>query len=231
MGKAEFSDIRACVFDAYGTLLDFNTAANAATGDIGDRKDALLDIWRQKQLQYTWLRSLMRAHVPFWQVTGEALDYAMAVVGIADDGLRERLMQGYLTLDAFPEVPETLRAIRNAGLGTAILTNGSPEMIEAGVRYAGIDDLIDAILSVEEVGIYKPDPQVYQLAVDRLGVPRDRIMFLSSNAWDAAGAAQFGFRVVWCNRYRQPPEQLPAVPDAEVRSLEEILTMIPSALG
>lgn len=229
MIQARFTDIEACVFDAYGTLLDFNSAAARARDVLGEKADALSEIWRQKQLQYTWLRALMGTHAPFWQVTGEALDYAMDALDIADTALRERLMELYLRLDAFPEVPGMLKALRNAGLKTAILTNGSPEMIEAACRHAGIEDLLDAILSVEDVGIFKPHPKVYQLAVDRLGIARERIAFQSSNSWDAAGAAQFGFRVVWCNRYGQRRERLPASPEAEVDTLAELPAIVGAA--
>lgn len=229
MIQARLSDIEACVFDAYGTLLDFNSAARGAKDALGDKVEALSELWRQKQLQYTWLRALMGTHAPFWQVTGEALDYALDAHDIADASLRERLMQLYLSLDAFPEVPDMLKSLKGAGIKTAILTNGSPEMIATACRNAGIHDLLDAILTVEEVGIYKPHPKVYQLAVDRLGIPRERIAFQSSNSWDAAGAAQFGFRVVWCNRYGQRRERLPAAPDIEVKSLAELPAIVGAA--
>ncbi|SMF84011.1 2-haloacid dehalogenase [Tistlia consotensis] len=226
MNQVRFRSIEACVFDAYGTLLDFNSATRHARDALGEKTDALSEIWRQKQLQYTWLRALMRTHAPFWQVTGEALDYALDALAIGDGELRARLMQLYLSLDAFPEVPEMLRALKAAGIKTAILTNGSPEMIEAGCRNAGIDGLLDAILSVEEVGVYKPDPRVYQLAVERLRVPKERIAFQSSNSWDAVGAAMFGFRVAWCNRYGQARERLPAEPDVEITSLAELPAIV-----
>lgn len=222
MSKTRFDNIEACVFDAYGTLLDFNSAAAQARDALGDKADALSEIWRQKQLQYTWLRALMGAHAPFWQVTGEALDYAMDTLGIADATLRDRLMQLYLSLETFPEVPAMLKTLKEAGMKTAILTNGSPDMIETACRNSGIDTLLDAILSVEEVGIFKPHPKVYQIAVDRLGVSKERISFQSSNSWDAVGAAHFGFRVAWCNRYGQRRERLPAEPDAEIRTLAEL---------
>jgi 2-haloacid dehalogenase len=224
---ATFDGIQACVFDAYGTLLDFNSAAAQAGDALGARAAALSELWRAKQLQYTWLRALMNTHAPFWQVTGEALDVALETLGINDAMLRDRLMQLYLQLAPFADVPDTLRALRKAGMQTAILTNGSPEMIEAGCRHAGIHEWLDAILSVEEVGVFKPHPRVYQLAVERLGVPRERIAFVSSNGWDAAGAAQFGLRVIWCNRYRQRRERLPAAADVEIATLAQL----PAVLG
>jgi 2-haloacid dehalogenase len=226
MSAARFENIEACVFDAYGTLLDFNSAASHAKDALGKDAEALSSIWRQKQLEYTWLRSLMGAYAPFWQVTGEALDYAMDALGIADDELRERLMQLYLTLDPFPEVPATLKILKQAGIKTAILTNGSPEMILAACRHAGIDVFLDAILSVDKAQIYKPHPSVYQLAVDRLGVPKERVSFQSSNCWDAVGASHFGFYVAWCNRYDQPLDRLPARPDTVIKSLAELPPLI-----
>ncbi|TDU28516.1 2-haloacid dehalogenase [Panacagrimonas perspica] len=215
-------DIDACVFDAYGTLLDFNSAAAQAADVLGDRAAPLSELWRAKQVQYTWLRSLMDAYVPFWQVTGEALDFALDTLGIRTPGLRDRLMGLYRELAPFPDVVDTLTKLRGKGLRTAILTNGSQEMIDAGCRHAGIASLFDAILSVEDVGIYKPHPRVYQLAVDRLGVAAERIAFISSNGWDAAGAAQFGFQVVWCNRYAQRAERLPTPPAVEITTLREL---------
>jgi len=227
MSVARFENVEACVFDAYGTLLDFNSAARHAAKDtLGENADALSSLWRQKQLEYTWLRSLMGAYAPFWQVTGEALDYAMDMLGIADDKLRQRLMQLYLALDPFPEVPATLRILKQAGIKTAILTNGSPQMITAACRSAGIDVFLDAILSVDEVQIYKPHPSVYQLAVDRLGVAKERVSFQSSNSWDAVGASHFGFQVAWCNRNDQRFDRLPAEPDAVIKNLAELPPLI-----
>jgi 2-haloacid dehalogenase len=160
-------------------------------------------------------------------VTGEALDFALETLGLDRAGLRDRLMNLYLTLDAFPEVPEMLRRLKKAGLTTAVLSNGAPAMLNAVVANAGIGDMLDAVLSVEEVGIYKPHPKVYQLAVDRLGIGAGAILFLSSNGWDAYAASAFGMRVIWCNRYAQPRENLPGRPEREIRTLAEL----PGLLG
>jgi 2-haloacid dehalogenase len=214
--------IRACVFDAYGTLFDYASAAGRCRDALGDKLGPLTALWREKQLQYTWLRALQGKHVDFWQVTGDALDFAVETLGIADGALRSRLMNLYLTLDAFPEVPEMLRRLKAAGLKTAILSNGSPRMLEAAVQNAKIADLLDAVLSVEAVGVYKPHRKVYQLAVDRLGIEPHAISFQSSNAWDAYAASAFGMRVVWCNRYAQRRERLPGAPDREITSLAEL---------
>jgi 2-haloacid dehalogenase len=218
--------IKACVFDAYGTLFDFAAAARKCRDVLGDEFDKLTALWRDKQLQYTWLRAAQGLHADFWQVTGDALDFSLETLGIDKPGLRERLMTLYLTLDPFPEVPDMLRRLKTAGIRTAILSNGSPKMLGAVVKAAKLDTLLDAVLSVEAVGVYKPHPKVYQLAIDRLDVPVSAISFQSSNAWDAYAASAFGMKVVWCNRYRQRPERLPGAPDREVQSLAELPMLI-----
>ena len=214
--------IKACVFDAYGTLFDYASAAARCRDVLGDKLDHLNALWREKQLQYTWLRALQGRHADFWQVTGDALDFALETLGLGDAGLRARLMVLYLTLDAYSEVPEMLRRLKAVGVQTAILSNGTPDMLDAAVRNAGIGDLLDAILSVEAVGVYKPHPKVYHLAIDRFGIPASAISFQSSNGWDAYAASAFGLRVVWCNRYGQRTERLPGSPDYEVKSLAEL---------
>jgi 2-haloacid dehalogenase len=218
--------IRACVFDAYGTLFDYASAAASCRDALGDRLAPLTTLWRDKQLQYTWLRALQSQYADFWQVTGDALDFALETLGIDDPQLRARLMDLYLSLDVFPEVPAMLQRLKTAGLKTAILSNGSPEMLDAAVKKAGIAEFLDAVLSVELVGVYKPHPKVYQLAVDRLAIPAGAISFQSSNAWDAYAASAFGMRVVWCNRYGQRPERLPGKPDREIASLAELPALV-----
>ncbi len=227
MTHPRFGDIGACVFDAYGTLFDVHSAAAKCRAGLGDNADAVSRTWRDKQLQYTWLRSLMGHYVDFWQVTGDALDYALETHGVDDATLRERLMACYLELAVYPEVKDVLGRLKDAGIKRAILSNGAPNMLDAAVRNAGIEPLLDAVLSVEDVGIFKPHPSVYRLAVDRLGVSAERIAFQSSNAFDVAGAAAFGFRVAWVNRLRQRPERLPAAADAEIATLAEL----PALLG
>jgi 2-haloacid dehalogenase len=218
--------IRACVFDAYGTLFDYASAAAACRDALGDQSVELTALWRDKQLQYTWLRAAQGRHADFWQVTGEALDFALETLQIADAALRDRLMNLYLTLDVFPEVRSVLQRLKAAGLKVAILSNGSPQMLRAAVAGARIDALLDAVLSVEEVGVYKPHPRVYALAVDRQAVERQAIAFQSANAWDAYAASAFGMRVVWCNRYHQRSERLPGKPDREVNSLAELPALV-----
>ncbi len=214
--------VRAVVFDAYGTLLDFASAAGRAGDALGDRWRALSDLWRRKQLEYTWLRSLMRRHVDFWQVTGEALDFALQSMDVHDPALRKRLMDLYLQLDAYPDARPALESLRGAGLRLAVLSNGSPGMLDAALRNARLDDLLDAVLSVEEVAVYKPSPEVYALAARYLDLLPGEVGFVSSNGWDAHGAGAFGFRVAWCNRAGQPPERLPGAPETTIRSLSEL---------
>lgn len=227
MTNHRLTGIEACVFDAYGTLFDFAAATRRCEDELGEKTSALTALWRDKQLQYTWLRALQGKHADFWQVTGDALDYALETLKIARPELRRRLMDLYLTLDAFPEVPDVLAKLKAKGLRLAILSNGSPRMLAAVVEGAGLAGLLDAVLSVEEVGVYKPHPKVYQLAVDRLGLPAHAIAFQSSNAWDAYAASAFGMRVAWCNRYQQRRERLPGAPDCEIRTLSEL----PALLG
>jgi 2-haloacid dehalogenase len=226
MSNEPLAGVQACVFDAYETLFDFASAARGCADALGDRIDRLTALWRDKQLQYTWLRAVQGRHADFWQVTGDALDFALATLGIDKPGLRGRLMDLYLGLDPFPEVPDVLRRLKKAGMRTAILSNGSPTMLDAVVKSSGLGALLDAVLSVEAVGVYKPHPKVYQLAVDRLAVPAAAIAFQSSNAWDAYAASAFGMRVVWCNRYGAQPERLPGAPDRTVRSLAELPSLV-----
>ena len=184
-------------------------------------------LWRQRQLEYTWLRSLMRRHRDFWGVTRDALDHAFGALGLRDDDdLKSRLMDAYLSLDAYPDVAPALAELRRAGLRTAILSNGTPAMLKAGVRSAGIGDSLDAVLSIEDVGIYKPHPSVYQLACDRLGLERDKICFVSSNGWDVAGAATFGFQTVWLNRFGQERDRLPGEPRLVLRGLDALPALV-----
>lgn len=223
---SKLTGVRACVFDAYGTIFDFASAV-ARCGDIpDDKRGALTTLWRDKQLQYTWLRALQGRYVDFWQVTGDALDFALDILGIQTPALRTQLMDLYLTLSAFPEVPEALRSLREAGFVTAILSNGSPAMLQSAVSAAGLSSLFDAILSVDAVGTYKTHPSVYQYALDQLGVSAREVSFQSSNAWDAYAASDFGMRVVWCNRYSQREERLPGKPDREIRTLAQLPALL-----
>jgi 2-haloacid dehalogenase len=231
MANRLLSGVSACVFDAYGTLFDFASATRGCADVLGDAIERVSALWRDKQLQYTWLRAAQGRHADFWQVTGDALDFTLETLGLEQTSLRERLMALYLALEPFPEVPDVLAALRRAGLKTAILSNGTPAMLDAVVRRAGLAAMFDAILSVEEVGFFKPDPRVYQLAVDRLGCPAAAIAFQSSNAWDAYAASAFGMQVAWCNRYGQRRERLPGAPDCEIKTLADLPALIAPAAG
>jgi len=217
-----FADLKACVFDAYGTLFDTTSAVAPHVSALGAKAEPLTTLWRDKQVQYTWWRGLHGTHADFLRVTGDALDHALDALGLAGEVSREGLMDSFRTLRAYPEVPEVLRRARSAGLVTAVLSNGTPDMLAQATSAAEIADLIDVVLSAESVGVFKPHPAVYHLAVEKLGLGRDEILFVSSNAWDVHAASDFGFRVVWCNRNAGRPERLPGRADLEIRDLSEL---------
>jgi len=220
--KLKIGGIKACVFDAYGTLFDVHSAVGKHRERLGDIADQLSSVWRTKQLEYTWLRSLMRRHADFWQVTQDALDFAFDMYAVNDSDLKKDLMDAYLHLDCYPEVPDALSELITRGFEIAILSNGTPTMLEAAVENSRLETMIPQIYSVEKAGVFKPDPRVYQIAVDEFNVKPEEIVFQSSNAWDASGAAAFGFKVAWINRFGQSPERLPGKPDIEITSLSEL---------
>jgi 2-haloacid dehalogenase len=220
-------DIDICVFDAYGTLFDFNSAVARHRPAIGPKADALSEMWRTKQIQYTWLRNSMAAYAPFWQVTGEALDNCLATFGIFDKSVRAKLLGAYLALDPFPEVPAMLDKLRQAGKRLAILSNGNPEMLDPMVKTSGLADRFEAVLSVDAAKVFKVDPRTYALVEQRLRVKPGKVCFLSSNCWDAHGAAHFGFNVVWVNRGGAPDDNLPGKLAAQVKDLSHL----PALLG
>ena len=213
---------KAYVFDAYGTLFDVHSAAGRLKDEIGPSADKLSQIWRDKQLQYTWIRALTGRHMNFESVTAAALDFAIATVGGVSDGVRQKLLDAYMSLDAYPEVREVLTELKNAGARLAILSNGTPKMLEAAVQSSKISDLLDANISIEKAGIYKPSPKVYQLAVDEFGVPAGEMSFQSSNRWDISGANVFGYRTIWINRSGQPDELFDMPPDRTVDNLRPL---------
>ena len=221
-------NVRAVVFDAYGTLFDVSSAAEQARDELGESWQAISGLWRVKQLQYTWLRTLMACHADFWQVTGDALDFALESFGVSDAALRSRLMLLYERLGAYPDAQDALARLRTAGFRTAILSNGSPRMLAAAVENARLAELLDMVLSVEEAGQYKPHPSVYRLAEQRLELDASKILFVSANGWDASGAKTFGMQVVWCNRGGQPAERLPSAPDIVVSSLAALSSLLGS---
>ena len=218
-----FKSVRHAVFDAYGTLFDVHSAASRYQVRLGQHAQAVSKMWRTKQLEYTWLRSLMHCYVDFWEVTQDSLDYALEYQGIDDNSLRKDLLRAYYELSCYPEVPDTLIKLKQIGLGTAILSNGSRKMLEAGVRNSKLGNVLDSIISVDSIEIFKPSPKVYQLATDQLGCNREEILFFSSNAWDVSGASTFGFKTIWVNRFAQATERLPGTPIMEINTLDAVL--------
>lgn len=220
--------VTTCVFDAYGTLFDVSAAARCASEEPGREVLAahwpeIARDWRLKQLEYSWLRAVTGEHCSFWQVTEDGLDWALEASGLdGDEDLRARLLALYRELAAFPEVPDMLRRLQQAGLTTAILSNGSPDMLDAAVSSAGLAPLLDAVLSVEDIGIFKPASAVYDLVGKRFGCRKDKVLFVSSNGWDAASAASYGFATAWVNRAGAPLDRLPGRPDHVLKGLGDI---------
>ncbi len=219
--------ITTCVFDAYGTLFDVSAAAREAAAEPGREAFGKLwqkvaSDWRLKQLQYSWLRAVAGAHTDFWEVTQNGLDWALEASSLSDPELRERLLALYWELSAYPEVPAMLTQLKANGMNTAILSNGSPAMLEGAVQSAGVGDVLDDLLSVESVGIFKPHSSVYDLVGQRFGTDRREVLFVSSNGWDAAAAAGYGFQTVWVNRAGEPVDRLPWVPDNTLSDLTTI---------
>jgi 2-haloacid dehalogenase len=224
--------ITTCVFDAYGTLFDVSAAARLAADEPGRDKLAacwqkVANDWRLKQLQYTWLRAVTGDHADFWDVTQDGLDWAMEANGLDDAELRERLLALYWELRAYKEVPFMLAHLKAAGMNTAILSNGSPNMLDGAVSSAGIGESLDDVLSVEDVGVFKPHASVYDLVCKRFGCDKDEVLFVSSNGWDAACATGFGFTTAWVNRAGEPMDRLPWKPAHVLPDL----TTIPELAG
>ncbi len=211
--------VKACVFDAYGTLFDVHAPAAALASELGGRGAAISAQWRGKQLEYTWLRSLMGRYASFEQVTADALDVVLEANGLAGSPVRERLLSLYTSLAAYPDAVACLKAVKAAGLRTGILSNGSPSMLAAAVDSAKLGALLDYILSVDIVRVYKPAPEVYKLAPNAFGVEPVQIAFVSANGWDCAGAAASGFRVIHVNRFNQVAERLDGGPEAHAADL------------
>jgi 2-haloacid dehalogenase len=225
--------VTTCVFDAYGTLFDVAAAARQAAAEpefpqLQDSWMVLANNWRLKQLQYTWLRAVAGAHTDFWEVTQNGLDWALEASGLQGDvALRKRLLDLYWELQAYPEVPAMLQALKAGGMNTAILSNGSPDMLNGAVQSAGIGDVLDDVLSVEDVGVFKPHASVYDLVGKRFGCSKDEVLFVSSNGWDAGCATGYGFTTAWVNRAGEPVDRLPWTP-AHILS---DLTTIPQIAG
>jgi 2-haloacid dehalogenase len=224
---AKLEGIRACVFDAYGTLFDVASPVAKLASELGGKADGLARLWRQKQLEYTWLRSLMGVHADFWHVTGDALDYALESLKIDEQGLRDELMALYLKLDAYGDVAEVLSALKVKSKRLAILSNGSPSMLDTALRTAGLDKLLDMVLTVEDVGIYKPSRRVYRHAMQKLQIQdAPSICFVSSHSWDAQAAAQFGFQAVRLTRDDGLDDRIPGKLAARIGALGELAALV-----
>jgi 2-haloacid dehalogenase len=227
--------IETVIFDAYGTLFDVAAAARVAATEAGGEPlaeawPALSADWRARQLSYTWLRTIAGAHADFWAVTGDALDWALERHGLAGQpDLRARLMALYRELNAYPEVRDTLEALQEAGIATGILSNGTPEMLQAAVAHAGIGHLLDHVLSVESVGIYKPAPATYALVGRAFGSAPGAVLFVSANGWDAAAAGAYGFRTAWVNREGAPVDRLPDRPGSVLHGLWGVPALVAEA--
>ena len=214
--------IKACIFDAYGTLFDVNAACRELSKEVGDNWEKLASLWRLRQVEYTWLRNSMDEYIDFWQITSDALDYAMETLGIENNELREELLNLYLKLEAYPEVNDLLKKLKQRGLKIGILSNGSMQMLNSAVDNANIREYLDEILSVEECEIYKPSSKVYDLVKIKMQIGKENVLFFSSNAWDMHAASNYGFKTIWVNRFNAKLERLPGKPIHIVNSLEKI---------
>lgn len=218
------AQIKGILFDAYGTLFDVHSVIEAGRAIATDPQTLSL-LWRQKQMEYTWLRALMGRYEDFWRVTEVALKYAVRRLGLAaSEAQIGQLMETYLSLAAFPEVKTTLERLR--GLPLAILSNGSPRMLAAAVASSRLTGVFPHVLSVDAVKTYKPSPKVYELGTKAMGLPAGELLFVSANAWDVAGAKAFGYQVCWCNRAKAPMEELGVAPDFTVERLDELLRVV-----
>lgn len=227
MEKLNTAAVKACVFDAYGTLFDIHAPAAALAPQLGPDAAAISALWRTKQLEYTWLRSLMGRYADFGRVTADALDFALDAYNIANGALRDALLALYGRLDAYDDAAPLLKHLKGAGYKTAILSNGSPAMLHSALSAAQLEDLLDLVLSADAAGIYKPSPEVYALALTGLELQSPHeIAFVSANGWDCAGAASFGFQVIHINRFGQREERLEHGPRAHVSTLQDVTALL-----
>jgi 2-haloacid dehalogenase len=217
---------RAFVFDAYGTLFDVHAAIARHRAVVGPDAERLSEIWRLKQIEYSWTLTLAGRYVDFWTLTERALDYALTRVPSVDRTLRPQLLEAYFKLDAFADARTAVAALKQRGLATAILSNGSPRMLQSAVAASGMASLLDAVLSVDTVRMYKPRPEVYALVIERFAMRPDEIIFVSSNRWDVMGATAFGFRTLWVNRGNMPDEYPEYAPLRVVRDLSALESLL-----
>lgn len=215
--------IKAYVFDAYGTLFDVHSAVSRHAELVGDNPARVSEIWRNKQLEYTWVRTGLDRYKDFWQLTCEALDFAIAAVPGSNKNCRKTLLDAYMTLDCYKEVPEVLNTLRETGVKTAILSNGSPDMLSAAVNSAGLTELLDHQFSVDEIGVFKTDAATYAMVTNEYGIQPEEVAFQSSNRWDIAGGTAFGFSCNWINRTGQPDEYGDLGPDRVLKDLRGLV--------
>ena len=218
-------NIKAIIFDAYGTLFDVNSAAEKCKDKIGDKWESFANYWRTTQLEYTWLRSLMKRHKDFWQVTEDSLDKSMKVFNI-DNSMRNELLDLYKILSPYPEVPEVLKSLREKKYKLSILSNGTPSLLNELVKSNNLENLFDNIFSIEEVGIYKPDSRVYDMPIKKYKIQNDEVAFLSANTWDVSGGGNYGFNSIWVNRNNSVFDNLDYKPEHQIKNLKELVDLI-----
>ena len=218
-------NVKAIIFDAYGTLFDVNTAAKKCKDKIGDKWEVFANYWRTTQLEYTWLRSLMNRHKDFWQVTEDSLDKSMKAFKI-DSSMRGELLDLYKILSTFPEVKEVLNNLKEKNYKLAILSNGTPSLLNELVKSNNLDSIFDDIFSIEEVGIYKPSSKVYDIPIKKFKIQKDEVVFLSANTWDVSGGGNYGYNSVWVNRNNNIFDSLDYIPQNQVKNLGELLDLI-----
>ena len=217
--------IKAIIFDAYGTLFDVNSAAEKCKEKLGDKWEGFANYWRTTQLEYTWLRSLMRRHKDFWQITEDSLDKSMNVYNI-DNSIRSELLNLYKVLSPFTEVRDALNKLKQSNYKLAILSNGTPDLLNELVVSNGLKDIFDDIFSVEEVGIFKPDSKVYDLPINKYKIEKNEVLFLSANTWDVSGAGNYGYNTAWVNRNNNIFDKLDFEPNQQISNLSELLDLI-----
>jgi 2-haloacid dehalogenase len=218
-------NVKAIIFDAYGTLFDVNSAAEKCKGKIGNKWENFANYWRTTQLEYTWLRSLMKRHKDFWQITEDSLDKSMKVFNI-DNSMKNELLNLYKVLSTFPEVNEVLKKLKEKKYKIAILSNGTPSLIKELVKSNNLDNMFDDIFSIEQVKVYKPDTKVYNIPIQKYKIQNDEVVFLSANTWDISGGGNFGYNAVWVNRNSNVFDNLDYVPKNEIRNLKELLEIV-----
>ena len=218
-------NVKAIIFDAYGTLFDVNSAAEKCKDKIGDKWESFANFWRTTQLEYTWLRSLMKRHKDFWQITEDSLDKSMKAFSI-DPSMKNELMNLYKVLSPFKEVPETLKKLKGKNFKLAILSNGTPSLLDELVKSNNLDKLFDDIFSIEEVGIYKPDSRVYNLPIKKYKIKNSEVMFLSANTWDVSGGGNYGYQSIWVNRNNSIFDNLDFNPSNQIKDLTELVNLI-----